>query len=146
MQLNVRGKGNAARNGGVNGDLYVLISVEEDDQLQRDGNNLIHHLYLTIPEVILGTTVEVPTAEGKVKIKIENGTQPGKVLRLKGKGLPEVNSSYRGDLLVRVDVFVPKTLTKEELKAVETLRDSKNFKPSSAEKASFFQRIKQMFD
>ena len=101
---------------------------------------------MTIPDVILGTTVEVPTAEGKVKIKIEPGTQPGKVLRLKGKGLPEVNSSSKGDLLVRVDVFVPKNLSKEETKVIEKLRDSDAFKPSAQEKAGFFQRIKQMFE
>ena len=146
MQLSVRGKGSAARNGGVNGDLLVSISVEEDTQLQRDGSNLIYHLYLTIPEAILGTAVEVPTADGKVKISIEPGTQPGKVLRLKGKGLCEVNSRIKGDLLVRVDIFVPKTLTKDEKKVIEQLSESKNFRPSTEEKASFLERVKQMFN
>lgn len=146
MQLKVPGAGNAAQNGGINGDLLVVVSVEEDPQLQRDDSNLIYHLYLTVPEAILGTTVEVPTADGKVKINIEPGTQPGKVLRLKGKGLPEVNSSVRGDLLIRVDVYIPKKVTSEEKKAIETFAESNSFKPSSSEKASFLQRIKQMFN
>ncbi len=146
MSLRVSGAGNAAKNGGVDGDLIVVIGVEEDEQLQRDGANLIYHLYLSIPDVVLGTTVEVPTADGKVKISIDPGTQPGKVLRLKGKGLPEVNSSsYRGDLLVRVDVFVPKNLSKDEKKAFEKFRDSDTFKPTSTDKATFSQRIRQMF-
>ena len=145
MQLKVRGAGNAAQNGGVAGDLLVLIQIEDDDQLQRDGSNLVYHLYLTAPDAILGTTVEVPTADGKVKINVEPGTQPGKVLRLKGKGLPELHSSVKGDLLIRVDVYIPKTLTSDERKMVEKLRDSDSFKPSAQDKASFFQRIRQMF-
>lgn len=150
MTVRVAGAGNAAPNGGVSGDLLVVIQVEEDDTLQRDGCNLIYHLYLTVPEAILGTTVEVPTADGKVKINIDAGTQPGKVLRLKGKGLPEVGSngaSYgKGDLLIRVDVYIPKKLTSDEKKAFEKFAESNSFKPSSQEKASFMQRIKQMFD
>lgn len=146
MQVKVPGAGNAAQNGGVNGDLLVVIQVEEDDQLQREDTNLIHHLYLTVPEAILGTTVEVPTADGKVKINIDPGTQPGKVLRLKGKGLPEVNSSTRGDLLIRVDVYIPKKLSSDDKKLVEKLGESDSFRPSSTDKASFLQRIKQMFN
>ncbi len=146
MQVRVPGAGNAAPNGGVSGDLYVQIQIEEDAQLQRDGSNLIYHLYLTVPEVILGTSVEVPTAEGtKLKINIEAGTQPGKVLRLKGKGLPEVNSSIRGDLLIRVDVYIPKKVSSEEKKLVEKLAECSSFKPSASDRASFLQRIKQMF-
>lgn len=146
MQVRVPGGGNAAPNGGVSGDLYVQIEVEEDSQLQRDGSNLIYHLYLTVPEVILGTSVEVPTAEGsKLKINIEPGTQPGKVLRLKGKGLPEVNSSVHGDLLIRVDVYIPKKVSSEEKKLVEKLAECNSFKPTASDKASFLQRIKQMF-
>ncbi|MCQ2226581.1 MAG: molecular chaperone DnaJ [Bacteroidales bacterium] len=145
MQLNVAGKGNAARGGGVNGDLYVVIDEEPHDELVRDGSNLIYHLYLGIPDVLLGTQVEVPTVDGKVRLKIEAGTQPGKVLRLQGKGLPEVNSRSKGDLLVRVDIFVPKSLTKDEVKIVEQLKDSSSFKPSQNDKAGFFSRMKSMF-
>lgn len=147
MQLTVRGAGSAGPNGGSNGDLYVLIQIEEDDQLQRDGSNLIHHLLLSIPDVVLGTTVEVPTADGRVKINIDPGSQPGKVLRLKGKGLPELNSTYnRGDLLVRIDVFVPKKITNDEQKAMEQMRDGKSFAPSAKDKAMFNQRIRQMYE
>lgn len=145
MQLKVRGAGNAAHNGGVAGDLLVLIQVDEDEQLQRDGSNLIYHLFLSIPEIILGTEAEIPTATGKVKINIDPGTPTGKVLRLKGKGLPEVNSSMMGDLLIRVDAFVPKSLSADEKKLVEKLKTCASFKPSAQEKASFFQRIKQMY-
>ena len=145
MQLKVTGAGNAAPNGGTPGDLLVLISVQEDDVLQRDGSNLIYHLYLTVPEAILGTEAEIPTADGKVKISVEPGTQPGKVLRLKGKGLPEINRSTRGDLLIRIDVYIPQKLSSDDKKLVEKLADSPTFKPSAQEKASFFQRVKQMF-
>lgn len=146
MQMKVSGAGNAAPNGGMNGDLLVVMQVEEDDQLQRDGSNLIYHLYLTVPEAILGTTVEVPTADGKVKINIDPGTQPGKVLRLKGKGLPEVNRSTRGDLLIRVDVYIPKKITSDEKKAIQQMASSSSFTPTAEEKVSFLQRIKQMFN
>ncbi|MCI5776476.1 MAG: molecular chaperone DnaJ [Bacteroidales bacterium] len=145
MQLKVRGGGNAAPNGGTAGDLLVVIQVEEDPVLQRDGSNLIYHLLLSVPEAILGTETEIPTADGKVKINIEPGTQPGKVLRLKGKGLPEVNSSYRGDLLIRVDIYVPKKLSADDKKLIEKLIESPSFKPSASEKASFFEKVKQMF-
>lgn len=146
MQMKVSGAGNAAPNGGINGDLIVVMQVEDDPQLQRDGSNLIYHLLLTVPEAILGTTAEVPTADGKVKINIDGGTQPGKVLRLKGKGLPEVNSSAHGDLLIRVDVYIPKKVTADEKKTIQQLATSNSFSPSVEEKASFIQRIKQMFN
>ena len=145
MQLKVRGGGNAAPNGGTPGDLLVVIQVEEDSVLSRDGSNLIYHLLLSVPEAILGTEVEIPTAENKVKINIEAGTQPGKVLRLKGKGLPELNSSIRGDLLIRVDVYIPKKLSADDQKTIEKLKDNPSFKPSPTEKASFFEKVKQMF-
>ncbi len=110
MQMNVEGKGNAPRRGGVNGDLLVVIDEEEHPDLLREGNDLIYNLFISIPDSILGTHVEVPTIENNVKIKIEPGTQPGKILRLRGKGLPEVNGYGRGDLLVNVNVWIPKTL------------------------------------
>lgn len=146
MQLSVSGKGNAARRGGVNGDLLVLIEEEPHPELIRDGNNLVYNLYLSIPDAILGTPVEISAIDGKVKLKIEPGTQPGKVLRLKGKGLPEVNSYGRGDLLVRVDVFIPKDLLKEDRKMVEKLKESEAFMPGKSEKESFFSRMKNMFE
>lgn len=146
MQLSVNGKGNAARRGGINGDLLVLIEETPDKELVRDGQNLIYHLYMSIPDVVLGAPVEVPTVEGKVRVTIDPGTQPGKVLRLKGKGLPEVNGYSKGDLLVRVDVFVPTTLTKEEKKLFEQLRQSESVKPSQSDKEGFFARMKSMFD
>ncbi|MCQ2204585.1 MAG: molecular chaperone DnaJ [Bacteroidales bacterium] len=146
MQLNVAGKGNAAKGDGINGDLLVVIDEEPHGELVRDGSNLIYHLYLGVPDVLLGTQVEIPTVDGKVRLKIEAGTQPGKVLRLQGKGLPDVNSRSKGDLLVRVDVFIPKSLTKDETKIVEQLKDSPSFKPSATEKAGFFSRMKSMFN
>lgn len=111
MQLNVSGKGNAARRGGVPGDLLVIIEEEKHPELIRDGNDLIYNLSVSIPDAILGAPIEIPTIDGKVKIKIEPGTQPGKILRLRGKGLPEVNSYNRGDLLVAINVYIPKSLS-----------------------------------
>lgn len=146
MQLSVSGKGNAGRRGGANGDLIVYIEEEKSKELIRDGNNLVYNLYLSIPDAILGAPVEVPTVDGKVKVNIEAGTQPGKVLRLKGKGLPDVNGYGSGDLLVRVDVFVPKDLNKDDKNLVEKMKESESFKPSSSEKDGFFSRMKNMFE
>ncbi|TLX76933.1 molecular chaperone DnaJ [Labilibacter sediminis] len=146
MQLSVSGRGNAARRGGVNGDLLVLIHEEEHEELVRDGRDLLYNLFVSIPEAILGAPVEIPTLEGRVKVKIEAGTQPGKVLRLRGKGLPEVNAYGRGDLLVKINVWIPKDLSKEEKKAMEKMAESDSFapKPTSHEKG-FFSRMKDMF-
>ncbi|WP_026474677.1 molecular chaperone DnaJ [Alkaliflexus imshenetskii] len=146
MQLSVSGRGNAARRGGINGDLLVLIQEEKHPELIRDGSDLIYNLTLSIPDAILGAPVEIPTVEGKVKVKIEAGTQPGKILRLKGKGLPEVNGYHRGDLLVRINVYIPKDLTKEEIRSVEKLKDSASFVPKEGEEMNFFSRMKNMFD
>jgi molecular chaperone DnaJ len=147
MQLSVNGKGNAPRRGGVNGDLIVLIQEEKDPDLIRDGNDLIYGLYLTFSEAALGAPVEIPTVDGKVKIKIDPGTQPGKILRLRGKGLPEVNGYGRGDLLVNINVWIPKTLTKEEQKTIEQLSKSTNFIPKpDASDRSFFEKMKNFFE
>lgn len=146
MQLSVSGRGNAARRGGINGDLLVLIQEEKHPELIRDGSDLIYNLTLSIPDAILGAPVEIPTVDGKVKVKIEAGTQPGKILRLKGKGLPEVNGYHRGDLLVRINVYIPKDLTKEEVRSVEKLKDSASFVPKEGEEMNFFSRMKNMFD
>lgn len=147
MQLNVSGKGNAARRGGINGDLLVLIEEIPHPHLLRDGNDLLFPLYLSFPQAALGTTVEIPIVDGKAKIRIESGTQPGKILRLRSKGLPEVNGYGRGDLLVTINVWVPKSLSKEEQKIIEKFYESENFKPDpdKAEKG-FFERIRNYFE
>jgi molecular chaperone DnaJ len=146
MQMNVEGKGNAARRGGVNGDLLVVIEEEEHPDLIREGNDLIYNLFISIPDSILGTHVEVPTVENNVKIKIEPGTQPGKILRLRGKGLPEVNGYGRGDLLVNVNVWIPKSLTKDEMKTIEKMKDSDSFIPRpDKDDKGFFERMRGYF-
>ena len=146
MQLSVSGKGNAARRGGVNGDLLILIEELPHPELVRDGNNLLYNLFLSMPDAILGTAVEIPTLDGKVKVKIEAGTPSGKILRLKGKGLPDINRYGNGDLLVKVNVWIPKNLNREERRIVEKLREIPSFKPSpSKEEKNFFQRMKDYF-
>ncbi len=146
MQLSVSGKGNAARRGGINGDLLVLIEEKPHDELFRDENDLHYNLYLTFPEASLGTPAEIPTVDGKVKVKIEPGTQPGKVLRLRGKGIPDVNGYGRGDLLVNINIWVPKSLSKEEKKMLEKMQDSSNFKPNpSKHDGGFFNKMKDFF-
>ena len=147
MQLTVRGKGNAGPRNGINGDLIVVIEEEESKDFERDGNNLIYNLFLTIPEAILGTQAEVPTIDGKVRVKIAPGTQSGKVLRLRGKGLPNINSYGSGDMLVNVNVWIPKKVTREEEKMLEELAKSENFKPNPTdEEKSFFNRIRDYFN
>lgn len=146
MQLAVSGKGNAAARGGVPGDLIVLIEEESHPQLQRDGNNLLYDLYISFPEAALGTRADIPTIESSARIKIDPGTQGGKVLRLKGKGLPEVNGYGRGDLMVNVNIWTPKTLSDEEKKIMEKLAESDNLIPNPTSKdKSFFNRMKEYF-
>ncbi|MCK9207369.1 MAG: molecular chaperone DnaJ, partial [Salinivirgaceae bacterium] len=147
MQLSVSGKGNAARRGGVNGDLLVVIHEEEHPDLIRDGNDLIYNLFLSFPDAALGTTAEVPTVDGKVKIKIEPGTQSGRILRLRGKGIPEVNGYGKGDLLVNIQVWTPQTLTKDETKLLEKLKSSESFVPKPDKRdRTFFERMKNYFE
>ena len=146
MQLSLNGKGNAARRGGVNGDLIVLIEEEEHPELVRDGNDLLYNVFIGYPEAVLGETVEIPTIEGKVKVKIEAGTQPGKILRLRGKGLPDVNGYGKGDLLAKVNVWIPKNLSKDEKKLVEKVKEAEGFKPGSGDKKSIFSKMKDFFD
>lgn len=149
MVVNIPGKGNAGPHNGVNGDIQVCIFEEANDTFVRDGNDVIYNLLLDIPTAILGGTVEIPTIDGsKVKIKIEPGTQPGKTLRLRGKGLPAVQGYGQGtgDLVVNISVFVPKNLTKEEHKAIESLRDSENFKGDKETKKSIFDKFKNYFN
>lgn len=147
MQMTVGDKGNAPRRGGVNGDLLVVIDEEEHQDLIREGNDLIYNLFISIPDAVLGTHVEVPTVDSNVKIKIEPGTQPGKILRLRGKGLPEVNGYGKGDLLVNVNVWIPKTLNREESKLFEKFRESSTFTPNPDKNdKGFFERMKGYFE
>jgi molecular chaperone DnaJ len=147
MQMTVSGKGNAPRRGGVHGDLLVVIDEEEHPDLIREGNDLIYNLFISIPDAVLGTHVEVPTVDNNVKIKIEPGTQPGKILRLRGKGLPEVNGYGRGDLLVNVNVWIPKTITRDEARIIEKFRDSGTFVPNPDKNdKGFFERMRGYFE
>lgn len=149
MIVNVPGKGNAAMHNGINGDIQVYIEEEENDTFARDGNNLIYNLLLDFPTAALGGEVEIPTIEGnKVNVKIESGTQPGKVLRLKGKGLPAVKGYGQGigDLIVNISIFVPKTLTHEEKEALLKFKNSENFVGDAVTKQSIFQRLKKYFN
>jgi molecular chaperone DnaJ len=146
MQLKVSGKGNAAPFEGINGDLIVLIQVEEHKQLIRDGQNLHFDHYISFADAALGANTEIPTVSGKVKIKLEEGIQSGKILRLKGKGLPSVNSYGIGDLLIHINVWTPQSLSKEEKKFFEESKKSKSFTPNPTHKdKSFFERVKEMF-
>ena len=146
MALTVSGKGNAARHGGVNGDLIVVIEEERDPQLVRDGDDLIHNLNITVTTAILGGEVEVPTIDGKARIKIAPGTHAGKVLRLRGKGLPSVNGYGRGDILIVVDITIPTSLTSEEKRLVEQLSTKPNFqRAEKVENQNIFERMKNFF-
>ena len=150
MQLTVGGKGNAGKRNGIAGDLLVVIEEEAHPDLIRDENDLIYNLLLGVPTAALGGTVEIPTIDSKVKVKIEPGTQPGKVLRLRGKGLPNVNSygysSGTGDLLVNISVYIPETLSKEEKQALEKMQASDNFMPNLSIKEKIFKKFKNFFD
>ena len=147
MQLTVRGKGNAGPHNGLNGDLLVLIEEEPHPEFERDESTLIYNLFITIPEAILGTQAEVPTVDGKVRVKIAPGTQSGKVLRLRGKGLPILNGYGTGDMLVNVNVWIPKKFNKKEEELLQQLAQSDNFKPNpTAEEKSFFSKIKDYFN
>ena len=147
MQLSMGGKGNEAPGGGAAGDLLILIEETEDKVLKRDGNNLIYDLYVNFVDAALGTTVEIPSVSGKVKIKIDPGTQSGKVLRLRGKGLKDVNGYETGDQLIYVNVWTPKKLTPEEKTKLESLRESPNFQPHpDANEKGFFERMKEYFN
>lgn len=146
MQLSMGGKGNEAP-GGVAGDLLILIEEQEDRHLKRDGNNLVYDLYISFIDAAIGTSVEVPSVNGKVKIKIDPGTQSGKILRLRGKGLKDVNGYEVGDQLIYVNVWTPKKLTAEEKAKLESLRQSPNFEPHpDINEKGFFERMKEFFN
>ena len=143
MQLSLQGKGNETA-GGVPGDLIILIEEIQHEELIRDDNHVIYNLYLSVPEAILGCSVEVPTIDGKAKITIEPGVQSGKIFKLRGKGLPDINGYGTGDQLIRVHIFIPKKISKEEENAIRLLLDSENFSPVSQKKKdkSFFDKMK----
>lgn len=146
MQLSVSGKGNAGPGGGPNGDLLIQIEEIEDDHLQREGQNILYNLYLNFADAALGTQVEVPTVDGKVKIKIDPGTQAGKILRLRGKGLPSVNGYGTGDQLIQINVWTPTKLSSEEKDLLNKLKHSENFQPKPEKgERGFFDRMKEFF-
>jgi molecular chaperone DnaJ len=144
MQLSMSGKGNAAPNGGIPGDLIILIEEIPHETLKREGNNIVYDLHVSIVDAALGFSAEVPTIDGKAKIKIEPGTQSGKLLRLKGKG---INSYQRGDEIIHVNIWTPKALSSEERDLLEKLRESPNFKPQPGKNdKSFFEKMKEYFE
>jgi molecular chaperone DnaJ len=146
MQLSISGKGNAGERGGAPGDLVILIEEEPHKDLVREGLNVAYELHLSFPDAAFGTNVEVPTIDGRAKIKIPAGTQSGKVFRLKGKGFPAVNSYERGDQLVHINVWTPQTLTSEERNILEKLNRSDNFKPAPEKSPkNFFDKMREMF-
>lgn len=145
MQLSMSGKGNEVA-GGIPGDLLIVIEEVEDEILKRDGNNVIYDLYVNFIDAALGTSIEVPTIDGKVKIKIDAGTQSGKILRLRGKGIKSIEGYGQGDQLVHVNVWTPKKLSAEEKSILENLRDSPNFQPDPGKgDKSFFEKMKEFF-
>jgi len=146
MQLSVTGKGNAGPFNGIPGDLIVVIEEQEHEELRRDGENLHYEAFINFVDAVIGETIEIPTITGKAKIKVDPGTQSGKVLRLKGKGLPILQGYGHGDLFVHINVWTPKKVSKEEREMLEKLRDSENFKPNPGKgEKGFFQRMKDMF-
>ena len=146
MQLSMRGKGNAGKFNGVPGDLLILVEEEKHPTLVRDENDLIYSLLLDIPTAALGGFAEIPTIDGKAKVTIDPGTQPGKVLRLRDKGLPSINGYGKGDIVVNISVYIPETLSREEKKTMEEFRDSENFRPSESIREKIFRRFKNFFE
>ncbi len=146
MQMTVQGEGHAAKNNGINGDLLVVIEEQEHPELRREGSNLFYTKVVSIMDAVLGCEVEIPCLDGKYKVKVEPGTQSGTVVRLRGKGLPSVNSYGTGDLYVKIAVWIPKKLSKEEKALFESMRNNDSFKPNpSKEDKSFFEKLKDLF-
>lgn len=146
MQLTMSGKGNAGMQGGMNGDLLINIEEVEHEAFSRNGNNLLYELNVNFADAVLGTSIEVPTLNGKVKINLPAGTQPGKVFRLKGKGLPSVQGYGQGDQLIHVNIYVPKNISADERRSLEKFRTSKNFDPEGkTDRKSFLGKVKDFF-
>ena len=147
MELRMEAKGNAGERGGMNGDLRVLVEEEAHAELHRDGLNVAYELYLSFPDAVFGTEVQVPTIDGKAKIKIPPGTQSGKIFRLKGKGFPAVQSYEKGDQLIHVNIWTPQSVNSEERAVLEKLGDSPNFQPQPEKNGkTFFQKVREMFE
>ena len=147
MQLSMRGQGNAAPHGGVPGDLIIQVEEIPHDTFERQDNNLFYNAFITFSEAAMGGAIEIPTLNGKVRVKIEQGTPSGKVIRLKGKGLPDLNGYSRGDMLVSINVWVPKSLTKEEKTLLDELSKHPNFQPNpSKQERGFFDKMKDLFN
>ena len=146
MQLTMQGQGHSAKNNGVNGDLLIVINEVEHPDFKRDGNNLMYTKFISVPEAILGGSVEIPCLDGSYKVKVEPGTQSGTILRLKGKGLPSLNSYGTGDMYVKFVVWIPKRLSRNEKELIENLKDSEGFRPNpSKEDKNFFDKLRDMF-
>lgn len=145
--ITLRGQGNAGRRGGSAGDLIVLIQEKEHKHFERDGNNIYYNLTLSIPDAVLGTEVQVPTLKGKAKLKIEPGTQPGRMLRMRGRGIKGLNNSGEGDQYVRLNVYMPENLTEAEKEAMKSFKGSENFNASNADgnEKNFFSKMKNIF-
>lgn len=148
MVLTLEGKGGAGRRNGVNGDLQIIIKEKPHETLVRDGNDLVYNLLLSLPQAILGDTMEVPTVDGKAKITIEPGTQPGTILRLKGKGVPEVQGyrNSRGDEIINISIYIPETLSKDEKEFFQKMRKSDNVSPSESVKKKIFKKFRAYFE
>ena len=146
MQLSMSGKGNAARHGGVNGDLLIVVEEEPHPELLRDENDVVYNLLISVSTAALGGSIEIPTIDGKVKVKIDAGTQPGKVLRLKNKGLPSVHRYGTGDLLINISVYIPEKLDDAEKNILSGLENSPNFQPNKSIKDKIFSHFRRMFD
>ena len=146
MQLKIRNQGNDAPYGGVPGDLLVVIEEENNENLIREGINIHHDLYISMPNAILGFQAEIPTITGKAKINIPSGVQSGKILRLKGKGVPDIESSQKGDLLVHINVWTPEKITKEQEDFFKKNQNSPEFQPKPKGQKSFFEKVKEMFN
>ncbi len=146
VQLTVNGRGNAARKGGIPGDLLIEVEEEKDDHLQREGDNLIYDLQISFIDAVLGTELEVPTVDGKAKITIPAGTQGGKIFRLRNKGLPSLQGAGTGDQLIHVNIFVPQQVSKQERETLESLKESENFHPDPGDDGkTFFEKVKEIF-
>jgi molecular chaperone DnaJ len=146
MQLSMSGKGNFPQGGGIPGDLLILIEESDNDVLKREGNNIVYDLYISFTDAVFGTSIEVPTIDGKVKIKIDAGTQSGKILRLKGKGIQDINGYEKGDQLIHVNVWTPQHLSKEEKETLQKFHGSESFKPNPGKQdKSFFEKMREFF-
>jgi len=146
MQLNITGRGNAGERGGSAGDLIILIEEEQHKDLHREGLNVAYDLHLTFTDAVFGTQLEVPTIDGRAKIKIPAGTQSGKIFRLKGKGFPAVNAYGKGDQLIHVNIWTPQQVSSEEKALLEKLSQSPNFKPTpDKNEKNFFDKVREMF-